>query len=84
MQITAQAEITTRKDSTEIGHANIEEIGIADVEPLDDVVKFKLIAVLLPGTGQIPEFDFVTLSTVTVSVIVEPCWQPLIAPNVLP
>ena len=60
------------------------EIGTAEVIPLDDVVKLRLIAVLFPYAGHRAEADFVRPFTVAVSVIVDPGWQPLIAPNVPP
>jgi hypothetical protein len=64
-------------------HGRTREIGTADVVP-PDVVKLMLIDVLFPTAGQSAEPDFVTPFTVAVSVMVAPCWQPLIAPKVLP
>ena len=65
-------------------HGSINEIGTADVVPPDVVMKLMLIEVVFPAAGQSVEADFVTPFTVAVSVIVAPCWHPLIAPNVPP
>jgi hypothetical protein len=65
-------------------HGTISEAGIAHVVPLDVVVKMRSIDVVFPYPGQIPEADFARPFTVAVIVIVEPGWQPLIAPNVPP